>query len=65
MLDRVPEAPEVLVALGAAHSFKFAAWFGLTLAQLTLDGTVDADLSPFRIDRPALTDPDHQPAWLV
>ncbi|MET0160469.1 MAG: N-methyl-L-tryptophan oxidase [Acidimicrobiales bacterium] len=65
VLDRVPEAPEVLVALGAAHSFKFAAWFGLTLAQLALDGTVDADLSPFRIDRPALTDQEHQPAWLV
>ncbi|HEY5887831.1 MAG TPA: N-methyl-L-tryptophan oxidase [Acidimicrobiales bacterium] len=65
VLDRVPEAPEVLVALGAAHSFKFAAWFGLTLAQLALDGAVDADLSPFRIDRPALTDQDHQPAWLV
>ncbi len=65
VLDRVPEAPEVLVALGAAHSFKFAAWFGLALAQLALDGAIDADVSPFRIDRPALTDPDHQPAWLV
>ncbi|HET9543598.1 MAG TPA: hypothetical protein VFP02_10970, partial [Acidimicrobiales bacterium] len=65
VLDRMPEAPEVLVALGAAHSFKFAAWFGLTLAQLALDGAAAADLSPFRIDRPALTDQDHQPTWLV
>ena len=52
VLDRVPEAPEVLVAQGAAHSFKFAAWFGLSLAELALDGTTAADLTPFRLDRP-------------
>ncbi len=65
VLDRVPEAPEVLVAQGAAHSFKFAAWFGLTLAELALDGRAGADLSPFRIDRPALTDPAAEVSWLV
>lgn len=65
VLDRVPEAPEVLVALGAAHSFKFAAWFGLTLAELALDGEAGADVSPFRIDRPALTDPAAETGWLV
>lgn len=65
VLDRLPEAPEVLVALGAAHSFKFAAWFGLTLAELALDGVTRADRSPFRLDRPALTDPDAEAGWLV
>lgn len=65
VLDRVPEAPEVLVALGAAHSFKFAAWFGLTLAEVALDGAASADLSPFRIDRPALADPGGGTTWLV
>ena len=65
VLDRVPEAPEVLVALGAAHSFKFAAWFGLTLAELALDGRATADLGPFAIDRPALADPAAEVGWLV
>lgn len=65
VLDRLPKAPEVLVALGAAHSFKFAAWFGLTLAELAIDGVASADLSPFRIDRPALTDPGYEADWLV
>jgi sarcosine oxidase len=65
VLDRVPEAPEVAVALGAAHGFKFAAWFGLTLAELTLDGATTADIEPFRLDRAALTDPDAEVSWLV
>jgi sarcosine oxidase len=65
VLDRLPDRPEVLVALGAAHSFKLAAWFGLTLAELALDGAARADLTPFRIDRPALTDPDAEASWLV
>jgi sarcosine oxidase len=65
VLDRVPGRPEVLVALGAAHAFKFAAWFGLTLAELALDGRASADLGPFRLDRPALSDPDAEVSWLV
>lgn len=65
VLDRLPEHPEVSVALGAAHSFKFAAWFGLTPAELALDGSASADLSPFRVDRPALTDPGYEADWLV
>lgn len=65
VLDRLPEAPAVLVALGAAHSFKFAAWFGLTLAELALDGAARADLSPFGLDRAALTDPGYEADWLV
>ena len=32
VLDRLPDHPQVLVALGAAHGFKFASWFGRTLA---------------------------------
>ena len=38
---------------------------GLTLAELTLEGVASADLSPFRIDRPALTDPAYEADWLV
>ena len=37
VLDRVPEHPGVIVALGAAHAYKFAALFGTLLADLALD----------------------------
>jgi sarcosine oxidase len=65
VLDRVPGAPEVLVGLGAAHGFKFAAWFGLTLVELALDGRSSSDLTPFRLDRTALTEPAGEVSWLV
>jgi sarcosine oxidase len=61
VLDRVPGHPGVIVALGAAHSYKFAAWFGRELAALALDRgrlASDARLDMFRIDRPALRLPD-------
>jgi sarcosine oxidase len=65
VLDRLPGAPQVVVALGAAHGFKFVAWFGETLADLTLDGGTDAPIVPFAIDRPALVDPTAPRTWLV
>ncbi len=65
VLDRVPGVPEVVVGLGAAHGFKFAAWFGRTLVDLAVDGRTAADLEPFRLDRAALTDPSAEASWLV
>jgi sarcosine oxidase len=53
VLDRVPGHPSVLLALGAAHGFKYAAWFGKVLAELAVDASTDRDLSAFTIDRPA------------
>jgi sarcosine oxidase len=65
VLDRVPEHPNVTVVLGAAHGFKFASLFGRVVAELLLDGSTSFDLSPFRWDRPALTDLDFEPSFLV
>jgi sarcosine oxidase len=65
VLDAVPGAPEVIVALGAAHGFKFASWFGRTLTELAVTGTTPCDIAPFRFDRPALTDPTFVPNWMV
>jgi sarcosine oxidase len=65
VLDALPGAPNVWVALGAAHGFKFASWFGRTLVELARTGTTPLDLSPFRFDRPALTDRDYAPNWMV
>jgi sarcosine oxidase len=35
------------------------------LADLVVDGSTATDLSAFRLDRQALTDPDYQAHWLV
>jgi sarcosine oxidase len=55
----------VIVALGAAHGFKFASWFGRTLTELALTDTTTSDISPFGFDRPALTDSGYAANWMV
>jgi sarcosine oxidase len=65
VLDNVPGHPNVFVALGAAHGFKFASWFGRALAELAVDGSTPYDLAPFRIGREVLTMTDPPKAFLV
>lgn len=65
VLDAVPGHPDVLVALGAAHGFKFAAVFGEIMRDLVIGSPPPYDLSPFRIDRDALTTTNPVRAWLV
>ncbi|MEO7371894.1 MAG: FAD-dependent oxidoreductase, partial [Ilumatobacteraceae bacterium] len=65
VVDAVPDHPNVHVALGAGHGYKFVAWFGKTMAALAAGNDPGCDLTPFRFDRPALTDPTWQPNWLV
>jgi sarcosine oxidase len=69
VLSPVPGHERVVVGLGAAHGFKFAPTFGRLLADLVVNGSAEfdpgTDLSAFRLDRPALTDPDYQAHWLV
>lgn len=57
VIDRVPEHPGVIVALGAAHAYKFAALFGVWLSDLALDptrGNPPPELELFSIGRAAL-----------
>jgi sarcosine oxidase len=65
VLSPVPGHEDVVVGLGAAHGFKFAPTFGRLLADLAVDGSTSTDLTPYRMDRPGLTDPDYQAHWLV
>ena len=58
VLDTVPGHPGLQVALGSAHGFKFASWFGRTLAQRAVLGTTTEMIEPFRFDRPGITDPN-------
>ena len=65
VVDRLPGHPSVTVGLGAAHGFKFAALFGSLLTDMAVEGESRYDLSAFRLDRPALTDPSYVANWMV
>lgn len=65
VLDRLPDQPDIFVALGAAHGFKFASWFGRTLADLALGEPPRPELTPFRYERDTLHRPIDRAAWLV
>lgn len=68
VLGPVPGHESVVVGLGAAHGFKFAPTFGRLLADLATGASTAADgpdLSPFRLDRPALTEAGQPVSWLV
>jgi sarcosine oxidase len=65
VLDTMPGHEAVVVGLGAAHGFKFTPTFGRLLAELAVAGECSADVSGFRLDRPALTEAGHPQRWLV
>ena len=57
VLDRLPGHPGVIVALGAAHAYKFAALFGTILAGMALApgrATALPGLDLFALSRPAM-----------
>lgn len=65
VMAALPEHPQVVVGLGAAHGFKFTPTFGRVLADLVTEGRTTSDVSAFGLDRPGLTDPAYRPHWLI
>jgi sarcosine oxidase len=67
VVDRLPEHPGVVVALGAGHGFKYASALGRVVAELSVDGVTPsaAELEAFRIDRPILLEKDPPHTWMV
>lgn len=65
IVDSLPGHPEVVMAVGAGHAFKFASALGQILSELALDGTTAADLSAFSIDRPILRELDPPKSFFV
>jgi sarcosine oxidase len=67
VVDRVPDAPHVLVALGAAHGYKFASVLGRVLAEMALDGTTPSagEIERFAIDRPILLEASPATSFMV
>ena len=62
IIDTLPKQPNVVVAVGAGHAFKFASLIGKILSDLATAGRTAYNLSPFKIDRPVLLEknPRHQ-----
>jgi len=56
VVDRLPDHPGIVLALGAGHGFKFATVLGRILVELALDGETRSagDIEAFRVDRPSL-----------
>jgi sarcosine oxidase len=57
VLDTVPDHPQITVAVGAGHAYKFAALIGGLLADLALGRTPAHPIGAFSLTRRALTDP--------
>jgi sarcosine oxidase len=54
ILDRLAEFPNVCIAVGGGHAFKFASVIGRILSELALTGSTASDIAAFKIDRPIL-----------
>ncbi|HZI74302.1 MAG TPA: N-methyl-L-tryptophan oxidase [Gemmatimonadales bacterium] len=54
VIDRVPDHPEALIAIGGGHGFKFASLIGRILSELAIDGQTRHNLETFRMDRAIL-----------
>jgi sarcosine oxidase len=65
VIDMLPEHPQIVVAIGAGHAFKFAGLIGRILSQLALQSASDYPIDIFRLDRPALTDPRFPASFMV
>jgi sarcosine oxidase len=58
VLGTLPDQPNVSVAIGAAHAFKFSSLFGKILSEVAMEGATDYFIEPFRVDRPILQQAD-------
>jgi sarcosine oxidase len=65
VIDRVPEYPQIVVAQGAAHAFKFSSLIGKITAQLATIGEATYPIDAFTLNRPALTDPTYPAEFRV
>jgi sarcosine oxidase len=56
VIDTLPEHPQISVAIGAGHAYKFAGLIGRILSELTLDGESTLPIEAFRLGRAAIYD---------
>jgi sarcosine oxidase len=54
VIDTAPDYPQIIIALGAGHAYKFAGIIGRIVSDLALTGSTAYDIQSFAIDRPIL-----------
>ncbi|MGW4029508.1 FAD-dependent oxidoreductase [Streptomyces sp. NPDC004838] len=65
IVDAMPGHPDIILGLGAGHAAKFAGLLGEIVSELAVKGRSSHPIQDFRADRPALTDPDFKPAFVL
>jgi sarcosine oxidase len=65
VIDTLPDHPNVMVAVGAGHAFKFASLIGKILAELAIDGVTGSNIAPFKSDRPILGQRDPAKSFMI
>jgi sarcosine oxidase len=60
VIDRLPQDPRIVMALGAGHAFKFATLIGRILRDLAVRGETSYPITGFDLTRAAITDPQYQ-----
>jgi len=65
VIDTLPEHPQIALAIGAGHAFKFASLIGQILSQLAVNGASEYPIGAFTLNRPALTDPNFPASFMV
>lgn len=65
VLGALPEHPRISVFVGAGHGYKFASLAGKVLSESAIGGETEYPIGAFRPDRPALTDPNYEPAFNI
>ena len=54
VIDAVPGYPNIFLAIGAGHAYKFAGLFGRILSELVSDGSTTSNIARFSCSRPVL-----------
>ena len=57
IIGPLDEHPDIIVALGAGHAFKFTPAIGRILAELAVDGETSDDIAQFTVTAPAGSSP--------
>jgi sarcosine oxidase len=65
IIDRLPAHPNVSVAVGGGHAFKFASVIGRILSDLALDGRTAYGIDAFKVDRPILEMADPPKTYML